>query len=159
VLDVETLPVRGSICEAFFWLLPPSRDLENGLKKAGHVSPSAISTTMQTTPAKPADDLKTVVESQIKYVFPRRLTSKGVALTRMFQRVPFPYGSSVPKQWDSCSRFNPPDIYFHQMNIEETAAALQLRDAILRLRHEGAFVAVPLAIVNSSPLGPHPVGE
>jgi DOPA 4,5-dioxygenase len=51
------------------------------------------------------------------------------------------------------------DIYFHQKNKEETAAALALRDAILRLRHEGAFIAVPLVSVNTNPLGPHPVGE
>ena len=37
--------------------------------------------------------------------------------------------------------------------------ALQLRDAVLRLRRDGAFVAVPLFRVNMEPIGPHPVGE
>ncbi|KAI6046781.1 DOPA-like domain-containing protein [Pisolithus marmoratus] len=50
-------------------------------------------------------------------------------------------------------------IYFHQNNAEEHAAALDLRDAVLRLRRDGAFVAVPLFRVNTSPMGPHPVGS
>lgn len=50
-------------------------------------------------------------------------------------------------------------IYFHQNNAEEHVAALQLRDAVLRLRRDGAFVAVPLFRVNTSPMGPHPVGS
>ncbi|TFY68429.1 hypothetical protein EVG20_g3556 [Dentipellis fragilis] len=49
-------------------------------------------------------------------------------------------------------------IYFHQHNAEEHHAALELRDAVLRLRRDGAFVAVPLFRVNLSPIGPHPVG-
>ncbi|KAF8265318.1 hypothetical protein EI94DRAFT_1772386 [Lactarius quietus] len=40
------------------------------------------------------------------------------------------------------------DIYFHQKNEDEHQAALQLRDAVLRLRRDGAFVAVPLWRVN-----------
>jgi len=51
------------------------------------------------------------------------------------------------------------DIYFHQNNQEEHQAALDLRDAVLRLRRDGAFVAVPLFRVNTDPMGPHPVGE
>ncbi|KAI6009592.1 DOPA-like domain-containing protein [Pisolithus orientalis] len=51
------------------------------------------------------------------------------------------------------------DIYFHQNNAEEHAAALELRDAVLRLRRDGAFVAVPLFRVNTYPMGPHPVGS
>jgi DOPA 4,5-dioxygenase len=35
---------------------------------------------------------------------------------------------------------------------------LELRDAVLRLRRDGAFVAVPLWRVNLEPAGPHPVG-
>ncbi|KIK03958.1 hypothetical protein K443DRAFT_441266 [Laccaria amethystina LaAM-08-1] len=50
-------------------------------------------------------------------------------------------------------------IYFHQRNAIEHDAALQLRDAVLRLRRDGAFVAVPLFRVNSEPIGPHPVGS
>lgn len=51
------------------------------------------------------------------------------------------------------------DIYFHQRNADEHQAALDLRDAVLRLRRDGAFVAVPLFRVNTDPIGPHPVGE
>ncbi|KAI0315650.1 DOPA-like domain-containing protein [Amylostereum chailletii] len=50
-------------------------------------------------------------------------------------------------------------IYFHQNNADEHQAALELRDAVLRLRRDGAFVAVPLYRVNTSPMGPHPVGS
>lgn len=50
------------------------------------------------------------------------------------------------------------DIYFHQKNPEEHQAAMKLRDAVLRLRRDGAFVAVPLFRVNMEPMGPHPVG-
>jgi DOPA 4,5-dioxygenase len=49
-------------------------------------------------------------------------------------------------------------IYFHQNNARERAAALALRDAVLRLRAAGAFVAVPLFRVNMGPIGPHPAG-
>ncbi|GAB1517100.1 hypothetical protein RhiTH_000143 [Rhizoctonia solani] len=48
------------------------------------------------------------------------------------------------------------DIYFLQRNAAQHAAALALRDAILRLRRDGAFVAVPLYRVNTAPVGPHP---
>jgi len=51
------------------------------------------------------------------------------------------------------------DIYFHQNNSEEHQAALKLRDAVLCLRRDGAFVAVPLFRVNTGPIGPHPVGQ
>ena len=51
------------------------------------------------------------------------------------------------------------DIYFHQRNQNEHDAALALRDSVLRLRRDGAFVAVPLFRVNVDPIGPHPVGE
>lgn len=50
------------------------------------------------------------------------------------------------------------DIYFHQRNADEHHAALELRDAVLRLRRDGAFIAVPLFRVNTDPIGPHPVG-
>ncbi|KII89409.1 hypothetical protein PLICRDRAFT_110062 [Plicaturopsis crispa FD-325 SS-3] len=50
-------------------------------------------------------------------------------------------------------------IYFHQRNADEHHAALELRDAVLRLRRDGAFVAVPLFRVNTEPMGPHPVGS
>ena len=51
------------------------------------------------------------------------------------------------------------DIYFHQRNADEHQAALDLRDAVLRLRRDGAFIAVPLFRVNTDPIGPHPVGK
>ncbi|ELU43772.1 dopa 4,5-dioxygenase family domain-containing protein [Rhizoctonia solani AG-1 IA] len=50
-------------------------------------------------------------------------------------------------------------IYFLQRNAAQHAAALALRDAILRLRRDGAFVAVPLYRVNTAPVGPHPAGS
>ncbi|KAJ6546808.1 DOPA-like domain-containing protein [Mycena capillaripes] len=50
-------------------------------------------------------------------------------------------------------------IYFHQGNAEEHHAALELRDSVLRLRRDGAFIAVPLFRVNTDPIGPHPVGS
>ncbi|KAI0344999.1 hypothetical protein BDW22DRAFT_1325416 [Trametopsis cervina] len=50
-------------------------------------------------------------------------------------------------------------IYFHQRNSGEHQAALDLRDAVLRLRRDGAFIAVPLFRVNTDPIGPHPVGS
>ncbi|KHN95727.1 DOPA-like domain protein [Metarhizium album ARSEF 1941] len=50
-------------------------------------------------------------------------------------------------------------IYFLLQSATETAAALALRDAVLRLRRDGAFVAVPLRTVNKSPVGPHPAGS
>jgi len=50
-------------------------------------------------------------------------------------------------------------IYFLQTSATATAAAVKLRDAVLRLRHQGAFVAVPLNRVNYEPIGPHPVGS
>ncbi|KAJ4861241.1 dopa 4,5-dioxygenase family domain-containing protein [Trichoderma breve] len=50
-------------------------------------------------------------------------------------------------------------IYFLLQSPTETAAALALRDAVLRLRRDGAFVAVPLHRVNKEPIGPHPAGS
>ncbi|KAF5378393.1 hypothetical protein D9757_010861 [Collybiopsis confluens] len=50
-------------------------------------------------------------------------------------------------------------IYFMQKNADQHYNALNLRDAILRLRREGAFVAVPLFRVNTEPMGPHPIGS
>ncbi|TFK31988.1 DOPA-like domain-containing protein [Crucibulum laeve] len=50
-------------------------------------------------------------------------------------------------------------IYFHQRNASAYHEASELRDAVLRLRRDGAFVAVPLFRVNTEPIGPHPVGS
>ncbi|KAK4059172.1 hypothetical protein Trihar35433_11169 [Trichoderma harzianum] len=50
-------------------------------------------------------------------------------------------------------------IYFLLQSPTETAAALALRNAVLRLRRDGAFVAVPLHRVNKEPIGPHPAGS
>ena len=72
-------------------------------------------------------------------------------------------GMALPCVFTSCQRATlratPEDIYFHQRNADEHHAALELRDAVLRLRRDGAFVAVPLFRVNTDPIGPHPVGE
>ncbi|KAK8148372.1 hypothetical protein G3M48_010282 [Beauveria asiatica] len=60
-------------------------------------------------------------------------------------------------------------IYFLLQSPTEKAAALALRDAVLKLRRDGksisglvqtsAFVAVPLHRVNEYPIGPHPAGS
>ncbi|PAV23404.1 dopa -dioxygenase [Pyrrhoderma noxium] len=50
-------------------------------------------------------------------------------------------------------------IYFLQRNEEQHKAALALRDSVLRLRRDGAFIAVPLHRVNTEPIGPHPAGS
>jgi len=50
-------------------------------------------------------------------------------------------------------------IYFHTEIPREHKAALELRDAVLRLRRDGAFVAVPLLRVDAKPFGPHPIGS
>lgn len=50
-------------------------------------------------------------------------------------------------------------IYFFQHNSAAHQLALDLRDSVLRLRRDGAFVAVPLFRVNTEPVGPHTVGE
>ncbi|KZT74025.1 hypothetical protein DAEQUDRAFT_742728 [Daedalea quercina L-15889] len=44
-------------------------------------------------------------------------------------------------------------------NADEHQAALELRDAVLRWRRDGAFIAVPLFRVNTDPTGLHPVGS
>lgn len=50
-------------------------------------------------------------------------------------------------------------IYFLTQDPKARQAALNLRDAVLHLRKEGAFVAVPLHRVNYEPMGPHPAGS
>ncbi|CEJ82069.1 Putative Dopa-dioxygenase [[Torrubiella] hemipterigena] len=50
-------------------------------------------------------------------------------------------------------------IYFLLQSPTETALALALRNAVLKLRRDGAFVAVPLVRVNEHPVGPHPAGS
>ena len=113
----------------------------------------------QVTPPKPADDIRVVVESQIKCASSRHLTTSrhnaDTVPSENFISVRFLFSKS---RNDLPLLSNALDIYFHQKNKEETAAALALRNAILRLRHQGVFVAVPLAIVHSEPHGPHPVG-
>ncbi|KAG6375841.1 hypothetical protein JVT61DRAFT_2700 [Boletus reticuloceps] len=79
----------------------------------------------------PPTDLEQVVNAEIKYVSP--------ALVDSSPTLPTENGISN--------------------NAEEHDAALELRDAVLRLRRDGAFVAVPLFRVNTAPIGPHPVGE
>ncbi|KAF8626304.1 hypothetical protein AX15_004974 [Amanita polypyramis BW_CC] len=50
-------------------------------------------------------------------------------------------------------------IYFLLGNPEQQQAALDLRNAVLNLRRDGAFIAVPFFRVNAGPMGPHPVGS
>ncbi|KAK2464717.1 hypothetical protein APHAL10511_003293 [Amanita phalloides] len=50
-------------------------------------------------------------------------------------------------------------IYFHHNNAQEHQAALELRDAVLQLRRDGAFVAVPFHTVHTEAFGPHPTGS
>ncbi|PSR82774.1 dopa 4,5-dioxygenase [Coniella lustricola] len=50
-------------------------------------------------------------------------------------------------------------IYFLLQSAAEREAALAIRDAVLSLRRDGAFVAVPLQTVNEYPRGPHPAGS
>ncbi|KAI9343774.1 DOPA-like domain-containing protein [Zopfochytrium polystomum] len=50
-------------------------------------------------------------------------------------------------------------VYWHTSDPSARAAALALRDDILRLNALGFFVAVPLARVNEGPIGPHPMGS
>ncbi|KIK69001.1 hypothetical protein GYMLUDRAFT_631275 [Collybiopsis luxurians FD-317 M1] len=50
-------------------------------------------------------------------------------------------------------------IYFNQNNSGQYHTALELREAILRLRRDGAFVAVPLFRINAGPSGPHVTGS
>jgi Dopa 4,5-dioxygenase family len=106
---------------------------------------------------EPPTDLREVIESEIKYertvVSARILRHVNLCLENgifvSFDRIFFSllmYRLSV-------------DIYFHQRNADEHHAALQLRDAVLRLRYNGAFIAVPLFRVNTEPVGPHPVGS
>nr|GAT43745.1 predicted protein [Mycena chlorophos] len=85
---------------------------------------------------KPTTDLKTVLDSE------------GMAL---------PYAAFQTNLGLENEQYT--DIYFHQGNAEEHHYALELRDAVLRLRRDGAFIAVPLFRVNTDPIGPHPAGS
>ncbi|KAK7688893.1 hypothetical protein QCA50_007584 [Cerrena zonata] len=95
----------------------------------------------------PPTDLKSVVDSEIKYASPfiRVAVLTDLDLLNTIQGMASSYG---------IVNLN---IYFHQRNADEHHAALELRDAVLRLRRDGAFVAVPLFRVNTDPIGPHPV--
>jgi hypothetical protein len=86
------------------------------------------------------------------------LSEQLLKLSFCLQGVAFPYRASPPSL-DAVDISFVTDIYFHQKNEREHQAALELRDAVLRLRKDGAFVAVPLWRVNLEPIGPHPVGE
>ncbi|KAF9073521.1 DOPA-like domain-containing protein [Rhodocollybia butyracea] len=50
-------------------------------------------------------------------------------------------------------------VYFKQKNADQYFLAMELRDAIIHLRGEGAFVAVPFYQANTDPVGPHPMGS
>ena len=51
------------------------------------------------------------------------------------------------------------NIYFHQANVKDCHVAIELQDAVISLRQEGAFVAIPPDCINMCPVSPHPVGE
>lgn len=87
----------------------------------------------------PPSDLETVLDNEIK-----------------FASLIDPYRFSLIHQEIREWHFH---IYFLQNNATARAAALQLRDSVLRLRSNGAFVAVPLFRVNQGPVGPHPIGH
>jgi len=109
----------------------------------------------------PPTDLEQVVNAEIKCVFPAIHVSKfslssypsgnGISVSHWNESFPTIANSSI-----CCPCV---DIYFHQNNGEVHHVAFELRDAVLRLRRDGAFVAVPLFRVNTGPVGPHPVGE
>ncbi|KAI9096640.1 DOPA-like domain-containing protein [Phlyctochytrium arcticum] len=56
-------------------------------------------------------------------------------------------------------------IYFHLSSDPEEhphaeqLEAIKLRDAVLSLRDQGVFTVIPLARVNTAPIGPHPAGS
>ncbi|KAE9408687.1 hypothetical protein BT96DRAFT_1099783 [Gymnopus androsaceus JB14] len=62
---------------------------------------------------------------------------------------------------DSRPVTNLPSVLEHEVKITQTRRilALELRDAVLRLRRDGAFVAVPYFRTNTEPSGPHPIGS
>ncbi|KAL9714687.1 hypothetical protein Ac2012v2_001346 [Leucoagaricus gongylophorus] len=92
--------------------------------------------------SEPQSDLRTVLESEIKYdpFLSTYLSIDPISLSQFKGN-----GISVGKDPEN--------------NSEEHQAALKLRDAVLRLRRDGAFVAVPLFRVNTGPIGPHPVAH
>jgi hypothetical protein len=107
----------------------------------------------------PPTDLENVLDSEIKCVVSQLIGHIVGQLTRFCLSES---GTSVRVElWSSCRTdySDSTDIYFKQRNADEHHSALQLRDAVLRLRRDGAFVAVPLFRVNTEPAGPHPVGE
>lgn len=114
----------------------------------------------------PPTDLQAVLDAEIKYVPP---DFPSVCLTFGTDRYFPESGTSVSwlaiptHGWHGKSTFLTMswviDIYFHQKNVLEKEAALNLRDAVLRLRRDGAFVAAPLHRVNVEPIGPHPAGQ
>ncbi|KAG8943711.1 hypothetical protein FRC04_002543 [Tulasnella sp. 424] len=91
-------------------------------------------------PALPAKDIKEVLDNEIKEWHFRRF---------------------IPTILDfySFDDRSLEDIYFLTQDPKARQAALNLRDAVLHLRKEGAFVAVPLYRVNYGPMGPHPAGS
>ncbi|RKO89744.1 DOPA-like domain-containing protein, partial [Blyttiomyces helicus] len=50
-------------------------------------------------------------------------------------------------------------VYWLTRDAHAKEAAYKLRDRIIELNELGFFVAVPLAITNDAPVGPHPVGS
>ena len=110
----------------------------------------------------PQTDLEDVINSEIKCVgvCRRQMEAKRYYTSHSLLTLT---GNGTFVSWLNSYKFvfrahRSADIYFHQNNAEELQAALELRDAVLRLRRDGAFVAVPLFRVNTGPQGPHPVG-
>ncbi|KAF7314980.1 hypothetical protein MIND_00012100 [Mycena indigotica] len=107
---------------------------------------------------KPTTDLQTVLNTEIKWESPSPPTpprSNTFLAPGSGISVRSPNSDGVQYLRHSSRA----DIYFHQGNSEEHHYALELRDAVLRLRRDGAFIAVPLFRVNEAPIGPHPVGS
>jgi len=103
----------------------------------------------------PPTNLKEVLDSEIKCVLDM-IASRRAA--NFFHSESGTFVCNAPFRGFPSLKTAFKDIYYHQNNVKEHEAALELRDAVLRLRRAGAFVAVPLWRVNTSPIGPHPVG-
>ena len=104
----------------------------------------------------PPSDLEEVIREEIKYVI--SILDLDPALSYSVQGSGISV-SNTPPSFTSRKLTVELDIYFLQNNKVASSKALKLRDAVLRLRNNGAFVAVPLLRVNEAPVGPHPVGK
>lgn len=109
-------------------------------------------------PALPAKDIKEVLDNEIKWVSSVLRTSYAHG-TNLFREWHFRRFIPTILDFYSFDDRSLEDIYFLTQDPKARQAALNLRDAVLHLRKEGAFVAVPLYRVNYEPMGPHPAGQ